>query len=607
MTNSLFGVLIKLGAAGGVAFGFTLLLTPIVRSIAVSSGWISRPTEDRWGRRVVARLGGVAIFIGFIASVFLWIPLNKPFIGLLIGLSMVFALGLSDDLHRMRPYTKLLIQLMIGCIMVSTGLRIELQQWFWLSVPISVLWFVLIMNAFNLLDNMDGLAAGVGAIAAAFLALHAGLIQQWDIAMLATILCGSCCGFLWFNFPPAKIFMGDSGSHFIGFALAALSVMETWHSPTRLLSILAIPSLVLAVPIFDTFFVTIQRLANKQHPFVGGQDHVSHRLAFLGLSPRQTVLALCSVSAAAGVLSLISLQLAPLATIALWLIALTMLAIFGRYLAQVKVYRKTKPTEPRTAQVTDERGGSVTWIETMLLHKRRLLEILVDFSVISSAYVFAYLLRFEGTSGGYEQLILKSLPIILVVKLSCLVAFRVYQGVWRYASLHDLITIFKATTLGSLISAMVFLFLWRFEDFSRAVFIIDWMLSFFMIGGSRVAERLLDQWTRAAKREGIPVLIIGAGDTGERVLRCLRSEGRADWSIVGLIDDDPKKRGNRIHGCVVLGGRNMLPDLLRHEKIGKVFIALNDPPGELLQYVQGCCEPLGIHWKAVTAGLTEVV
>ena len=589
---------------GLTAFLLTFILTPIVRSVAVRVGWIAKPVEDRWGRRVTARLGGVAMFLGFLGATLAWVPIERPLGGLLLGISLVFALGLLDDLHRLPPSTKLISQLLIGCVMVISGIRIELIQWTWLSIPLSVLWFVFVMNALNLLDNMDGLAAGIGALAAGFCAYHAAMTHQWVVVSLGVILAGTCLGFLRFNFPPAKIYMGDSGSHVVGLGLATLALLGTWHRSTQLLSVLMVPVLVLAVPIFDTCFVTIQRLIHGQHPFTGGKDHVSHRLAILGLSARQTAIALYVVSALLGAVSIMSANLKLLQAVALWLLVLAVLVLCGRYLAEVKVYR-VEP-EPPPPVWTFEGERPATLIETMLLHKRRLVEILVDFSLLSSSYVLAYLLRFEGIlSADLQLLIVHSLPILLLLKLGCFTGCGLYRGVWRYLGLSDILAICKAVTLGSILCALTLLYLWRFEGYSRAVFIIDWMLSFFAVAGSRVVERLLDEWIRAAGQRRIPVLIMGAGDTGERVFRYLKYEGGRERRVIGFLDDDPRKFKDRIHGVPVFGSRARLPELISVLRIREVLVAISDPPGELLQYVQRCCEPHGVTWKVVTAGVTD--
>lgn len=588
--------------AGATAFALTLTVTPLVRAVAVRFGLITKPLHDRWGRRAVARLGGVAMFIGFLVATLMWVPLEPKITAILIAGALVFGVGLMDDLRRMQPYVKLVAQLLVGCVAVLGGLRVELIPWPWLSIPLSVLWLVFIMNAFNLLDNMDGLAAGIGAIAAVFCAFHAILASQWTVATMALIVSGVCLGFLRYNFAPAKIFMGDSGSHLLGLSLAALALLGTWRHSTQLLTVLAAPTLLLAVPIFDTCFVTLQRLVHHQHPFTGGTDHVSHRLAVLGLSTRQTVLALYLLSLSLGVLSLVSTTLRPLTATTLWLCVLSVLVLCGQFLAKVNVYRlEESPTERTTPNPHED----TTFIETMLLHKRRVIEILVDFVLIVSAYVFAHLLRFEGSlDTELQRLIFQSLPIILVLKLSCFAGCGLYRGVWRYLSLRDLMTMVKAVTLSSLLSALALLYIWRFQGYSRAVVVIDWMLCLFAVGGSRVVERLFDEWIRAASKRGMPTLIIGAGDTGERVLRYLQREPASDKRVIGFLDDDARKHGARIHGCPVLGSRLRLSDILQQHQVREVLIAITDPPGELLQYVQASCEPLSVSWKVVTAGMT---
>jgi UDP-GlcNAc:undecaprenyl-phosphate GlcNAc-1-phosphate transferase len=602
MAQPLLPQLVALAPAFGTALGLSLLLTPLVRSLAVRYGWVSRPVEDRWGRRVIARLGGVAMFASFVTAVLLWVPLTPPVTSLLVGGGLVFLLGLLDDIRRMPPYTKLVAQLLIGSLVVLGGIRITLVEWAWLAVPLSILWFVLVMNAFNLLDNMDGLSAGVGAIAAGVCAVHAVLGGQGTVASLAAVVSGMCLGFLRSNFPPAKIFMGDSGSHLLGLGLAALALMGSWRHSTQLLSVLAVPTLVLAVPIFDTCFVTIQRLAHRQHPFAGGTDHVSHRLAILGLTVQQTVLALYALSLCVGVLSLVSANLRLLPALALWLSVFTGLILCGLYLGKVNVYRLA----PRPAEATGEWPKPPTLISTMLLHKRRLLEVLVDFCLISSMYVFAHLLRFEGAlSRDLQQLIVKSLPIILVVKLASFAAHRLYRGAWRYLGLSDVITIFKAVTVGSVVSALVLLYVWRFEGFSRAVLIIDGMLTFLAVGGSRVVERLLDEWITRASAQGAPVVIIGAGDSGARVARLLRDEEPPSRRVVAFLDDDPRTWGSRIHGVAVVGGRDRLGELIQRAGAREVLVAMSDPPGELLQDVRRQCEPRGVAWTVVTAGITH--
>ncbi len=594
----------RLWLAAASACLLTLLATPVVRWFALQVGCVDRPAQNRWGQRVVARLGGIALCAGIMIPALVWVKLDRVFIGLLISGGLIFGLGVVDDLHRLRPYTKLLWQLAIGCCLVMAGIRIELVAFSWFAIPLSIFWFVLVINAFNLLDNMDGLAAGIGAVAAIFCAFHAAVTGQWKVATMAAIVSGACIGFLRYNFPPAKIYMGDSGSHLLGLSLASLALLGTWRHSTQLISILVVPAMVLAVPILDTTFVTIQRLVNRQHPFQGGADHVSHRLAILGLSQQQTVLMLYVVSAAFGLMSLVFVQVKPMAAIGMWLFMVASVLVIGAYLARVRVY-----AVPAQAPAPPDAGkASSTPIEAMLMHKRRIVEVLVDFSLVGGCYVLAHLLRFEGTLSHDLQLaILQSLPVLFLIKLSCFAGCGLYRGMWRYLGLADLLTIAKAVTLGSGLSALTILYLWRFQGYSRAVMLIDWMACLLAICGARVAERVLDQWILASAEPGSAVVIVGAGDTGARVLRYLTSDLRTGRRVAGFLDDDVRKRGNRIAGVPVLGGRMRLAALLDQEPIREVLIAINDPPGDLLQHIQRCCEPHGVSWKVVTAGVSDVL
>ncbi len=593
----------RLGLAWLTAGILVTLFTPFVRRIALRQGFVAKPVSDRWGKRVVARLGGVALFAGVMTVSLVWVPLHPPVPSILFGCAAVFVIGLIDDFRRMAPYTKLLCQLVVGALVVMGGIRIELIRWDWVAIPLSVCWLVLVMNAFNLLDNMDGLAAGVGAITAGFCALHALLSGHPVVATMAAIVSGACLGFLRYNFPPAKIYMGDSGSHLLGFTLGTLALLGTWRHSTQLLSIVAVPLFVLAVPIFDTCFVTIQRLMHRTHPFQGGTDHVSHRLAILGLSQRQTVLMLYGVSVAFGLLSLLSAHAKPLSALVILLLACSVVLLIGTYLAKVKVYQVERGVLAPQAVTTSK---PATLIETMLLHKRRLLEVLVDFSLICSAYVAAHVLRFEGTlPSDVQRLIVQSLPIILAVRLACFAWVGLYRGVWRYVSLPDVLTIAKGVTLGSLCSAFAVLYLWRFEGYSRAVFIIDWLLLFLGVSAARVTERLMNEWIAAATQGLRPVLIIGAGDTGELVLRQMKHNGQSKRRVVGFLDDDARKQGNRIHGRSVLGARTRLHEILQLYQVREVFIAMGKPPADLVQQVKDTCERQGVRWSVVTTMIPE--
>lgn len=580
--------------AGGAACLLSTAVTPLIRRFAVGAGCVSRPAGDRWGRRVVPRLGGIPIGLVFLACV-AWAAFSDlRMIGLLLAGALILVTGLVDDFKRIHPNSKLIAQILAGCIVVLSGIQADLPN-SWLAVPLTIGWLVLVMNAFNLMDNMDGLSAGIGAIAAFFCAWQALQTGQQQVAILAGALAGATLGFLRYNLPPARIFMGDTGSQVLGLGLGTLALLQTWHHGARLLGMLALPTLLLAVPIFDTLFVMIERLMHGRHPFQGGTDHVSHRLGVLGLSPRQVVFTLCALAAAFGALSIALAGQAPLAITGALLLALGGLLLLGAYLAKVRVYAGPLPSDPAVAART-------TWIDTMLMHKRRILEVLVDFAFVCGCYVLAHFLRFEGyLSPDLEELLLKSLPWVIVVKMSCFFACGLYRGVWRYMGVPELVDILRAIVLGSVLSALAVLYLWRFEGYSRAVFIIDGTLLFLAVSGARLAEPMLNEWINSSVQRTRQVLIIGAGDTGELLLQQFKLDRQGRRRVAAFLDDDPLKQGNRIHGIPIAGSRRELGRVVQEMEIQEVFIAIRRPPEDLVRQVQSYCEENGLLWTVVTS------
>ncbi len=578
---------------GIAAFLFSLFLTPLVRRFAISIGCVARPSKDRWGRRIVARLGGLPLAFGFLTTVG-WAARHDPrLIGLVLGGALILLVGLLDDLRALHPYSKLVAQIISGCLVVLSGIQADISV-SWLTIPLTIVWLVFVMNAFNLMDNMDGLSGGIGAIAAAFCTWHALQSGQALVAMASASLCGATLGFLRYNLPPAKIFMGDTGSQVLGLGLGTLALLGTWHQSARLIGIVALPVFLLAVPIFDTCFVTVQRLLHGRHPFQGGTDHLSHRLGILGLTTRQIVFIFYTVGAVFGLLGIFLSQQNPMAVTGISLLVVGLLLVIGAYLAKVRVYTGSAipaGQEPRIA-----------FLETMLMHKRRLLEVCVDFALICASYVIAHALRFEGTlTPELEKLILNSLPWIIVVKLACFFSCGLYRGVWRYISLPDLINIFRAVTLGSILSALVVLYLWRFEGYSRAVFIIDGLLLFITVGGARIVEPLLNEWLTASIQDARPVLIIGAGDTGELLLQQLKLTSPRKHRVIGFLDDDAAKHGNSIHGIPIMGSRQDLGKVVKEWNVQEVLIAMRTPPDDLVQQVRSYCEENSLNWKVVDA------
>jgi UDP-GlcNAc:undecaprenyl-phosphate GlcNAc-1-phosphate transferase len=268
---------------------------------------VDRPDARRVHLSPVPLLGGIAIYAGFIMALLLfgegWVVSQA--ISILIGATIVSFLGIWDDRWGVRPVMKLLGQAIAAGIVFVSGVQVSFLPNQTLNLLITFLWILGITNALNLLDNMDGLSGGVGAVAAAFFLLLAALNGQYLVASLAAALLGVCIGFLVYNFNPASIFMGDAGSMFLGFVLAAVGIKLRFPNHPNVITWM-IPVVVLGLPIFDTTLIVVSRLRRGINPLTNpGKDHVSHRLVSLGLSQRQAVILLYGVCGGLGLVGLL--------------------------------------------------------------------------------------------------------------------------------------------------------------------------------------------------------------------------------------------------------------------------------------------------------------
>lgn len=588
MTTSAFpsGVL-TLAAWYGAAFVVSAVLVPVCRGLALKNGFVARPRKDRWNSRPIALLGGVAIAV----TVFLTAAIAGDLLVLglpLLGGLLIFIVGVTDDVLPLKPTTKLIAEIALAAMVVFFGERLN-----WTTVPIvdmllTMVWLVGLTNAFNLLDNMDGLCAGTAIIAAAGLLL--GLFGRPDVfpemRYLAIVL-GATSGFLIYNAHPASIFMGDAGSLFLGFTLATLtlSVGGPAHDRSRVLSIVVAPMLVLLIPIFDTSLVTLSRLVSGRPVSQGGRDHSSHRLVALGLSERRAVTVLWSLAATAGAIGFVVQRTADVDAWLLSALFVIAMVVFAAYLAQVRVYE-----EPSRVPAS---GVTVVLIE--LMYKRRLAEVLLDVSLVLIAYYGAWRLRFEGPEwDAYARSFLQSVPIALAVQMISLFAFGAYRGAWRYFGLMDGVVFAKAIGTGTLALIVAIVYLYRFENYSRGVFIIYAALLMLLLSGSRASFRLIGEYARR-RRPGVRLIIYGAGEAGSLVLRELLGHPVEQFRMIGFIDDDPGSRTLRLQGYPVLGGERKLLELLGSRKVDVVVIgSLHLDPERRLR-VEGACRENGVR------------
>ena len=298
-------------AALVVALLVALITTPVVKNLAVRMGAVDVPRD---GRRMhdhpIPRMGGLAIFLGFLLSVLVFMDLDGQMRGMLLGASIIVVLGIFDDIYSLRAMFKFVVQIIAALVAALSGNVIDVVSnpnvfssdlyWDlgWLSIPVTVIWIVAITNAVNLIDGLDGLACGVSAISSMTLLVISLAISDGPVAVLMAALTGACLGFLPYNMNPAKIFMGDTGSTFLGFILAVVSIQGLFKLYTIIS--FAVPFLMLGLPIFDTCFAFIRRIAHGQSPMHADRSHVHHRLIDMGLNQKQAVAVLYLISAILG-------------------------------------------------------------------------------------------------------------------------------------------------------------------------------------------------------------------------------------------------------------------------------------------------------------------
>ena len=547
-------------------------------------------------------MGGVAIWLAVVGTWLAFVPHTKQGWVVIGAASFLFFVGLVDDWLHVKPYQKLIGQVIGAAIVVNYGLALPWTRSLPANMVITIFWLIGITNAINLLDNMDGLATGIAAIAACFLTYNFVTGNQWTEAVMMAVFAAALVGFLIYNSNPASIFMGDSGSMFIGFFLASAALVNVSGGRSRsFVPVLAVPILVLFIPIFDTTFVTILRKLSGRAASQGGRDHTSHRLVALGMSERRAVLMLYGLAGLSGLLAIFVSRLKPDVSLALVAGFTLVLTLLGVYLAGVKGYDEEE-------EIRAARDKPLFAFLVDLSYKRRIFEVLLDVMLIVLAYWSAYAIKFEPFSNSPAwKLFLRTLPVLVVVRLAAFLFFGVYRGIWRYTSIDDLMAFAKAVAAGSIVSMVIVLFKFRFQGFSRAIFVIDALAMMMLLAGSRVAFRFFRQVLPAANTDtGRRVLIYGAGDAGELLLRELLNNRELMYAPVGFMDDDPKKHGKVIHGFRVFGGNGLLGKIVSEHQIEQLLISTPRISEERLAEIARECEARNIELKRMSIRIESI-
>ena len=424
-----------------------LVIRALLQSPRASALLSAAPSADRWHTATTPTFGGIGIFAGFAAGVgaalvFGGIASTDELAAILAGCAILFVAGLVDDIRPLHPLAKLGLQIVAAALVLSSGISVEIVDNDTLAWAVGLVWLVGMTNAFNLLDNMDGLAASMGLVASAFFAIDAATVNpNRDIFVVSAALALACAGFLPFNLrrgKPAAVFMGDSGSQVLGLALASLGLAASYKVAGTTLATLVLPLLVLAVPMLDTGLVTVLRLLEGRPVSQGGRDHTSHRLVYRGLSEKRAVLLLAAIATGLGATSLAYMVLDNGRITAVGvLLSFALLLQFGSFLSD--------------AQQADDAA-----LSTLRVHWRRLVEVIVDGALVTAAFYAAYLVVVVGNGTiNQRHLFVVTLPILLAVRFLTFVPFGLYRSVWRYAGARDAALVLAAVVVSEAIAYAV--------------------------------------------------------------------------------------------------------------------------------------------------------
>lgn len=576
-------------STGLVALCLGAALTYAILRLSARLPWLARSSANRLHQAATPIWGGTAIFAAFLA-VAAWRGVlygNEP--AVVTCAAGAFLLGLVDDIWDLRPRWKVLGQTICALAPVSYVMSHPLTGNGAVDVLLTFLWLVGITNAFNLLDNINGLSAGtavlVSGLQAAFFLEQGERVQ----ALGSVAFSGAILGFLIFNFPRGRIFMGDSGSLFIGFWLAASTLTGTQVAGKSRYGALLFPLLLMAVPICDTTLVTVTRMLRGTPISQGGTDHVSHRLLAYGFSPTSTVVTLWSFTLLTGGVGYfaVTYELPPVLAVVPLLAAAVVL--FGTYLTRFELHMHQ--TAPPSVLPRPKVAG---WV-------RIASRVLFDLVLMVAVYYSAYVLRFDGKASPADMEVLRSTIVELaLIKLGVFVAFGAYRPWWDYFGLKDAYRLVAGSALASLTAIAYFLTVYRFAGFSRVVFALDFLIFTMLALIFRFSFRLLDEIAPGNHRTN--VFIYGADSEGETVMKFVSKHQR--FRVVGFLDDDRGKRDFSINAVPICGGTQDLARLAGQWNAQTVLLSPSTSE-EAKNRLVGLCSILGIRLMRLQLSIEE--
>lgn len=604
-----------------VSAAFSLFLTPFVIKLAFAVGAVDKPDERKVHKRVMPRLGGLAAFSSFaftLVIVQMFFPQlrleevisNGSIMMIAVSFGMILVLGVCDDIWTLKAKQKFLVQFLAGTLVYVAGFRVAqitnpfgggLLELGFLSYPVTLFWMVGITNAFNLIDGLDGLASGIALIAGLSIAAISVLHGDMETAAVALALVGAVFGFLKYNFNPAKIFLGDSGSLFLGFTLAVLSIESSTKGSTAFS--LVIPMLVLGVPIMDTLLAMLRRILRSFLPgqysgtstakklgsmFLPDKRHIHHQLLARGFSHRDAVIVLYLVSSAFG----LSAFLVTAGSLNTFLMLVTVALIF------VVGIRKLGYRE-----MAFIRNGMLLRFYRRAFLTSAVPQVILDAGSVFAAFVLAQLLIVPGyMSGTMWRSWAFAVLIVATIQLCAFIFGGLYKRTISLLGLGDLVQILKATFGGVIGTAVAFAILPVFPHGTKVgdfVLLDFYFLTTFVVG-SRIIFHALNYVFHRESAEGKRSVIYGADRNGLITLQSLITQrGGEEISPAGFLDDDPKLEGKFLDGYPIFGGHWKLERLMKKMDIAEIIIAAPNISQLVLERIKKVADEYGVPVKSL--------
>ena len=583
------------------AFLVATALMPVAKAASFRFGIVAQPSSDRPHQKPTALLGGVAVLAGFVAAIgFVGVLTGQPphSIPWLLGFAVLMCVvGLLDDIIDLRPRHKLMLELAAISVLVWWGPQLDFFPYKTVNIALTIFWLVTATNAFNLIDGIDGLAAGVGIVAALSIATVAGLHQHTGTMFAALSIAGALAGFLVFNFPPASVFMGDEGALAVGLVLGALSIQGSRFGEGSLPARLAMPLLALMVPLLDTVTVTVTRLARGNPISRRGLDHSHHRLTRLGMSSTSAAATLIGLQVIAGACA-IALSLVPGYDAVL---LIPFMALFFALVALFLMDRSFDADAP--GQI--EHLPPIARVILSFGYKRRFVELILDVALVAGAYFGAMLLRFDfDLSITQVAEMMTGLPWIVAIGCVSFLLSGVYRGIWRYTGLAESLRFALAAMLAGLAVRLASHILPI--NISRATTVMFVLLLFNFLVATRWSFHVFQRIGRFLAHSARRLVIVGADARGAAAVQHLHSTIGASAELLGLLDDDSFKRGKLFHGYPVLGSLDDLDEIMARTPFDEILIAQETLPAAQLASLEAFAASHQITLRRFWLGVTDI-